>query len=144
MSSTQARRGGGFGRWLPLIAIAGLMVLVFAMGWHKLLTFKTIGINYEAMKAFIGQNLVAALALYVVAYIAVVALSLPGGLVMTLTGGLLFGWQLGAPAAIVGATIGATIIFLIAKSSFGEGLAAKAGPWIGKLQQGFKDNALSY
>ncbi|MEQ1713071.1 MAG: VTT domain-containing protein, partial [Hyphomicrobium sp.] len=63
---------------------------------------------------------------------------------MTLTGGLFFGWQLGAPAAIVGATIGATIIFLIAKSSFGEGLAAKAGPWIGKLQQGFKDNALSY
>ncbi len=152
MSSNQPSRNGGpasgsgsgFRRWLPLIAIAGLMGLVFAMGWHKLLTFKTIGLNYDAMKAFIGQNLVAALAIYIVAYIAVVALSLPGGLVMTLTGGLLFGWQLGAPAAIVGATIGATIIFLIAKTSFGEGLAAKAGPWIGKLQQGFKENALSY
>lgn len=135
---------GGVWRYLPLIVIAGLMALAFGMGWHKLLTFKTIGLNYEAMKAFIGQNLVAALALYIAAYIAVVALSLPGGLVMTLTGGLLFGWQLGAPAAIVGATIGATIIFLIARSSLGEGLAAKAGPWIGKLQQGFKENALSY
>lgn len=137
-------RGGGVRRFVPLIVIAALMVFVFAMGWHKLLSFKTIGLNYDVMKAFIAQNLLAAVAIYILAYIAVVSLSLPGGLVMTLTGGLLFGWQLGAPATIVGATIGATIIFLIAKTSFGEGLAAKAGPWIGKLQQGFKENALSY
>lgn len=147
MTSNQANRSSdanGFGRWMPLIVIAALMALVFAMGWHKLLSFKTIGLNYEAMKVFIGQNLAAALAIYVVAYIAVVALSLPGGLVMTLAGGLLFGWKLAAPATVIGATIGATIIFLIAKTSFGEGLAAKAGPWIGRLQEGFKENALSY
>ncbi|MDX2258604.1 MAG: VTT domain-containing protein [Hyphomicrobiaceae bacterium] len=134
----------GLARWLPLLVIAGLMALTFAMGWHKLLSFKTIGLNYEALKAFISENLAVALATYVLAYIAVVALSLPGGLVMTLTGGLLFGWQIGAPATVVGATIGATIIFLVARSSFGESLAAKAGPWIGKLREGFKENALSY
>lgn len=143
-SSDQGARSGGISRWLPLIAIVALMALVFAMGWHKYLSFKTIGLNYDAMKAYIAQNLVVALLLYILAYIAVVALSLPGGLVMTLTGGLLFGWQLGAPATVIGATIGATIIFLIAKTSLGEGLAAKAGPWIGKLQEGFKENALSY
>ncbi|PPD30862.1 MAG: TVP38/TMEM64 family protein [Hyphomicrobium sp.] len=143
-SRTAGGAGGGLTRWLPLVVIAGLMVLVFAMGWHKLLSFKTIGLNYDVMKAFIAKNLLAAVALYILAYIAVVSLSLPGGLVMTLTGGLLFGWQLGAPATVVGATIGATIIFLIAKTSFGEGLAAKAGPWIGKLKDGFKENALSY
>ena len=143
-SRTAAGAGGGLTRWLPLLVIAGLMVLVFAMGWHKLLSFKTIGLNYDVMKAFIAKNLLAAVALYILAYIAVVSLSLPGGLIMTLTGGLLFGWQLGAPATVVGATIGATIIFLIAKTSFGEGLAAKAGPWIGKLKDGFKENALSY
>jgi uncharacterized membrane protein YdjX (TVP38/TMEM64 family) len=87
---------------------------------------------------------VAAVALYVLAYIAVVALSLPGGLVMTLSGGLLFGWKIGAPAAVFGATVGATIIFLVARSSLGESLAAKAGPWIAKLRDGFKENALSY
>lgn len=131
-------------RWLPLIVIGGLMVLVFAMGWHKYLSFKTIGLNYDALKAFIADNLVVALALYMLAYVAVVALSLPGGLIMTLTGGLLFGWTLGAPATVVGATIGATIIFLVAKTSFGETLAARAGPWLAKLRDGFQDNALSY
>ena len=131
-------------RWLPLVVIAGLMGLVFAMGWHQYLSFKTIGLNYEYLKSFIADNLLLAMLIYAAAYIVIVALSLPGGLIMTLAGGLLFGWQLGAPLTIVAATIGATIIFLVAKTSFGETLAAKAGPWIGKLREGFQENALSY
>lgn len=131
-------------RWAPLAAVVLLMALAFAMGWHHYLTFKTIGTNYEALKAFIAANLAAALAMYVLAYVVVVALSLPGGLVMTVTGGLLFGWLVGTLAAVVGATIGATLIFLIARSSLGETLAARAGPWLGRLREGFKENALSY
>ncbi len=136
--------GQSLRRWAPLIAIAALMVLVFAMGWHRYLTFETIGTNYDVLKSFIAANLVGALLLYVLLYVAVVALSLPGGLVMTVTGGLLFGWALGATATVVGATVGATLLFLIAKSSLGEVFAAKAGPWLGKLRDGFKENALSY
>jgi uncharacterized membrane protein YdjX (TVP38/TMEM64 family) len=135
---------GGLRRLAPLIALAAIMALVFAMGWHKYLSLKYIGLNYEALTGYIKSNLVVALSLYILAYVVVVALSLPGGLVMTLSGGLLFGWKLGAPAAIVGATIGATILFLVARSSLGEGLAKKAGPWVGKLQEGFKENAFSY
>jgi uncharacterized membrane protein YdjX (TVP38/TMEM64 family) len=131
-------------RWLPLIALAGAMVLARAFGLQEYLSFKAIGQNFESLQAFIASNFLAAIALYMLVYIAVVALSLPGGLFMTLSGGLLFGWQVGAPVTIVAATIGATIIFLIAKTSFGESLAAKAGPWIGKLKDGFNENALSY
>ncbi len=130
--------------WAPLIGLAAVMALVFGMGWHKYLSFETIGRNYDALKGFIDQNFAAALAIYVLAYVAVVALSLPGGLVMTLAGGLLFGWVVGAPATIVGATIGATIVFLIARTSLGETLAARAGPWLASLRDGFKENALSY
>lgn len=131
-------------RWGPLLLLAGLMGLAFAMGWHKLLSFKTVGLNYEALRAFIADNLAVAVLAYVAIYVAVVALSLPGALVMTLSGGLLFGWQIAAPATVVAATIGATIIFLVAKSSFGDALARRAGPWLTKLRDGFKENALSY
>jgi uncharacterized membrane protein YdjX (TVP38/TMEM64 family) len=131
-------------RWLPLIAILGIAAMVFAMGWHKYLSFKTIGLNYEALRGFIDQNLAGAVGLYILAYVAVVALSLPGALVMTLAGGLLFGWQISAPATVIGATIGATVLFLVARSSFGESLAERAGPAIASLRAGFKDNALSY
>ena len=143
-AATASASGNSWTRWLPLIVIAGLMALVFAMGWHQYLSFKTIGLNYEALKAYISGNLVLALLIYMALYIVVVALSLPGGLIMTLAGGLLFGWQVGAPATVVAATIGATIIFLVAKTSFGESLASKAGPWMGKLREGFQENALSY
>ncbi len=145
MSETPRRETqGGIGRWLPLIALVGLMALVFAMGWHKYLSFKTIGLNYEALQAYISQNLALSLLIYMGIYIVVVALSLPGGLIMTLSGGLLFGWLIGTPATVVAATIGATLIFLVAKSSLGEALAAKAGPWVARLSAGFKENALSY
>jgi uncharacterized membrane protein YdjX (TVP38/TMEM64 family) len=134
----------GLRRWLSLLALIALMALVFGLGWHKYLTLKIVGLNYDALQSYIAHNLAVALVLYVLVYIAVVALSLPGGLVMTLTGGLLFGWRLGTPAAVIAATSGATILFLAVKTSFGESLAAKACPWIGKLQDGFREHALSY
>lgn len=136
--------GSGRLRWLPLIVIAALMLLVFAMGWNEHVAFKTIGLNYEALKAFIDANYLVALSIYTLAYVAVIALSVPCGLIMTLTGGLLFGWAVAAPASIVGATGGATIVFLAAKTSLGEALAARATPWLCKLSKGFKANALSY
>lgn len=131
-------------RWLPLVVLLVAMGLVFGMGWHRALTFKTVGLNYEALRSFIDNRLGVALLVYILGYIAVVALSLPGGLVMTLAGGLLFGWQLAAPATVVAATIGATIVFLVARASIGEPLAARAGPWLGALRDGFQKNALSY
>ncbi len=145
VSAVQSKgSGGGLSRWLPLIVLAAVMALVFAMGWHKHLSFKTIGLNYEFLREYIANNLFSALGIYIAAYVAVVALSLPGALIMTLSGGLLFGWQIGAPASVIAATIGATIIFIVAKTSLGSTLAAKAGPWLDKLRDGFKENALSY
>jgi uncharacterized membrane protein YdjX (TVP38/TMEM64 family) len=131
-------------RWGPLAVIVGLMVLTFAMGWQNYLSFKTIGTNYDALKSFIDNNFAAAVGIYILVYIGVVALSLPGGLVMTVAGGLLFGWLAGAIATVIGATIGSTLVFVIAKSSLGEALAEKAGPWLSRLRDGFKENALSY
>jgi uncharacterized membrane protein YdjX (TVP38/TMEM64 family) len=144
MTASATSSGSPWRRWAPLIALIALMALVFAMGWHKLLSFETIGRNYEALRAFIASNLPAALGLYMLLYVVVVALSLPGGLVMTLAGGLLFGWQIGTPATVFAATLGATLLFLIARTSLGETLAAKAGPWLARLRDGFRENALSY
>ena len=142
--ASAAAKTSGLVRWLPLIVLALVMALVFAMGWHKYLSFKTIGVNYDTLKAYVAAHQLPAILLYMLIYIAVVALSLPGGLIMTLSGGLLFGWQTGAPATVIAATIGATLLFLVAKTSFGETLAAKAGPSLAKLRDGFKENALNY
>ena len=69
-----------------------------------------------------------ALAAYVGLYVVVVALSVPGGLFLTVTGGILFGAVLGGVAALVGATIRAICIFLIAK-------VRSASTWCAGLDQ---------
>ncbi|HRD74614.1 MAG TPA: VTT domain-containing protein [Hyphomicrobiaceae bacterium] len=135
---------GSFRRLLPAVALIAVMAVAYWRGWHQYLSFKTIGLNYELLKGFIESNLLGALAIFVAAYIAVVALSLPGALIMSLSGGLLFGWKLGTPAIVLGATTGATILFLIANTSLGEPLARRAGPALTKLREGFRANAMSY
>jgi uncharacterized membrane protein YdjX (TVP38/TMEM64 family) len=135
---------GVFRRMLPVLALAAAMVLVFAMGWHRYLTLESIATNRHALETIIAGNRIVAILAYTLIYAAVVALSLPGASIMTLAGGLLFGAFFGGTAALVGATIGATAIFLIARTAFGETLRAKAGPWIAKLQAGFADDAMSY
>lgn len=139
-----AAPGQAIRRWLPLAALLAVMGLAFAMGWHRALSFKTIGLNYDALRVFIAGNLLLAVSAFIALYTAIVALSLPGALFMTLAGGLLFGWKVAVPATVVAATLGATILFLVARSSLGEALTAKAGPWLDRLRQGFLENAMSY
>ncbi|MEO1206832.1 MAG: TVP38/TMEM64 family protein [Pseudomonadota bacterium] len=131
-------------KWAPLIGIGTLMAIAFSFGWHEYLSLETIGRNYETLSATIQGNLALSLLAFISVYIVVVALSLPGALPLTIAGGLLFGWQIGGPATIVAATIGATVIFLVAKTSLGETLASKAGGAVEKLRAGFQENALSY
>jgi len=131
-------------QWLPLALLAAIACAVVAAGWHEVLSLKTIGLNYEALRKLISANLLAAIAIYFLSYLAVVALSLPGALVLTLAGGLLFGWKIAAPATVVAATAGATIIFLVARSSLGSVMASRVGPWLTRLREGFSENALSY
>ena len=81
---------------------------------------------------------------YALTYVAVTALSLPGAAILTILGGFLFGWAVGATATVVAATLGASIIFLVARSSFGDVLARKAGPVLKKIVDGFAEDAFNY
>ena len=131
-------------RLLPLIILLAVMAVVIWQEWYLYISFSKIVEHEGALKQFVDDYLLLAILAYMSLYVVVVALSLPGGALLTITGGFLFGLVLGGFATVVAATIGASIIFLIAKTSLGEPLAARAGPWLEKLRQGFQENALSY
>ena len=131
-------------RLLPLMLLALVLVLFYAFDLGRLLSFEALGEHRAALLAWVDSHPVAAPLVYLLAYVAVVAFSLPGGLVMTISGGFLFGAVSGGLYAIIGATIGATTLFLIAKTSIGDYLLAKAGDTVKSLQAGFAENALSY
>jgi len=131
-------------KYLPLLGILAFMGVAFSQGWHNYLSFKELALNLDNLRAFITANYIPAILLYILAYAVLTALSFPSGIVITVAGGLLFGWFVGTLATVTGATIGATILFLAAKTSLGEHLKSKAGPFLEKLQKGFEENALSY
>jgi len=131
-------------RLWPLVLLGCAIALVFAMGWQRYLTLAELAARRDALRLAIAEQPLLSLLAYVGIYAGCVALSLPGGAVLTLAGGFLFGWLVGGIAAIVAATIGAVLVFLIAKTALGEPLAARAGPWVDRLRKGFQEDAFSY
>jgi uncharacterized membrane protein YdjX (TVP38/TMEM64 family) len=128
----------------PLVVIVLVIGAIYAMGWHRELSLETLVRHRSVIDDFVAQHRVAAVAAFIALYIAVAALSLPAGAGMTTIGGFLFGAIVGGLSAMLGATIGATIIFLIAKSAVGEHLVRRAGPRVAKFAEGFRADAFSY
>jgi len=135
-------------RILPILVIVAGAALGLAF-FGDLLTFETLRANREALLAWRDANYVLAAAVYVAVYAAVVAFSLPGGLVMTLTGGFLFGLVAGASLTVVAATLGATCIFLAARVGFGDALYARLKArggegTLARIERGLRENEVSY
>jgi uncharacterized membrane protein YdjX (TVP38/TMEM64 family) len=144
MVTSDQDRSSAARRFLPLAAVVLLAGLVLAMGWHRQLSLETLERHHAVIHGFIDQNRPAAIGAYIGLYVTVVALSIPGSLFLTLTGGMLFGAFIGGLSAALGATLGAICIFLIAKSAFGEHLIHRAGPRAVKLAGGFRADAFNY
>lgn len=131
-------------RWAPLGVLAVLVALAYAFGLHRYFSFGAIAENRDALKAFVAGNLAGALLAYAGVYIAATSLSLPGAALLTILGGFLFGWKIGAVATVIAATAGAIIVFQIVKTSLGAVIAQKAGPFVNKLSDGFTKDAFHY
>jgi len=144
MAKQSEPSGFSWKRIVPLLVLVAGLVAFFSLDLNRYLSFSALGENRVALLDWVSANSLLAPVIYILAYIIVVAFSLPGGAVMTISGGFLFGAVMGGIYAVTGATLGATALFLIAKTSLGDYLLAKAGPAIKKMQAGFDENALSY
>jgi uncharacterized membrane protein YdjX (TVP38/TMEM64 family) len=131
-------------RLLPLLVLLAGLAAFFALDLNQYLNFTALSEHRQVLLDWTSSHAWLAPLIYVATYIAVVAFSLPGGAVMTISGGFLFGAMAGGIYTVVGATLGATALFLIAKTSLGDFLLAKAGPVVKKMQAGFEANAWSY
>jgi uncharacterized membrane protein YdjX (TVP38/TMEM64 family) len=130
-------------RLVPLGVLVAVGIAFVALGGRHYLTFAALAENRNWLCSLVQRwGFVAAL-LYIAVYAGLVALSVPGGAVLTIAGGFLFGTWLGALYAVIGATLGATGIFLATRAGLG-GLARRAGPLVGKLEAGFRADAFNY
>lgn len=129
--------------WIGLGAV-GLILALRATGLGDQLSLDALARHREALSAFVSANLLLAALAFVGTYVVATAFSVPGALFLTLAGGLLFGAALGTALTVVGATVGATLIFLFARRLFGADALDRLGPKAAALGEGIRRNAASY
>ena len=132
-------------RRLPILVILGA-ALIGAVVLRDELSFDTLARHREDLLAFRDAHYLWAVLAFLAGYVIIVALSLPGGTVATLTGGFLFGLFPGVLYNVFGAGTGAVLVFLAARSGFGEALARKmegAGGKAAQLQASLRENEWS-
>lgn len=127
-----------------LALLLGAAVLLILSGVDSTFVFNKIYDNRDRLASWVEARRLTAAALFVAAYVASTAVSLPGAVVMTMAAGFLFGTVLGTLLSVAGATLGAVAVFLFARSALGEPLRARGGPAFRRLEAGFRANALSY
>lgn len=142
--SLTAPKGTSWARWLPLVAILSLSLFGFLQGWHEHLTLSELAERRDWLRGLVEENAAKTMLIYGAVYIVAVALSFPGASLLTVLGGFLFGWLIGGALAAGAATLGATIIFLAARTSLGDFLKRRSGGQIGRLAEGFREDAFHY
>lgn len=144
--------GTGAGRapfpWRRLIVLGVVLfaggVAFRAFNLHSFVNCESLHAHREVLLDYVGMHQLLAMLIFMTVYTAATAVSLPVGSLLSIAGGFLFGWVLGTGMVVIAATLGATLVFLIAKTILGDALRARAGPRLEKMAKGFEENALHY
>jgi len=131
-------------KWGALGMIALLLSIGYWAGIFEHFGLSSFIKHRQELGNFVETNFLIAGIGFILLYASLVAISFPGASFLTIASGFFFGGILGGTFAVIGATIGAVIIFIIARTSFGDFLKEKAGPFVNKMVEGFKQNAFQY
>ena len=131
-------------RFLLAIFALGVIIAIHASGLPGTLTLETLRANRQDIVGFVSENYVLSALGYIAIYVLVVALSLPSAVLLTLSGGFLFGAVAGTTFTLIGATVGATLLFIFARIMIGENAMSHFGKTGTKLACAIKANAWSY
>lgn len=134
--------------WMKRLAPVGILVALGAtaagLGLHEYLSMEAVREHQLILRTFVEENPILSASVYLGLYAAVVALSLPGAMIMSAIGGFMFGWGVGVVLAVSAATMGGTLIFLAARTAVGDSLRSRAGPYLRRIEQGFQSDAFNY
>lgn len=150
MSEEQTEEPAGGGKALnvkrlwPIVVLAAGFALFFLTGLDHYFSYEALREHRDWLLDQVENNALVTSLAYMLVYILVVAFSLPGGAILTILGGFLFGLVFGATYVVAAATIGATALFLIAKTTIGDAMEARMGPWLKRMEAGFQEDAFNY
>lgn len=127
-----------------LILFIALIGITLTTGVQDLLSLEFLRENRQALLDFVASNYVGAVLAFMAIYILAVTFSIPGAVWLSISGGFVFSAGPATAYIVVGATIGATFVFLLARYVLGDMLRNKAGGAIERMRSGFQQDAFSY
>lgn len=133
--------------WAKLIPLLILLLGLGAFFYFRLyqyINLQTLKIHRELLLQWVALYPLIVAGSFMLIYTTAVAISMPNAVFLTILGGFLFGPFWGTLYVVVSATLGAAIIFIAAKTALHDWLYAKAGKWIRRISNSFKQDAVSY
>jgi uncharacterized membrane protein YdjX (TVP38/TMEM64 family) len=132
------------GKLALVAAVIGAVSVFVALDLGRYLTLASLKANKDALRAYTDTHYAMSAIVFIAAYCVQTALSLPGAVIFTLTGGFLFGTVVGTAYVNVGATSGAVLAFLVARYLFRDAVERRFGAKLEAIQHGFSRNAFNY
>jgi len=126
------------------VFLACLVVAFFLLDLNRYFTLDYLKQSRESFAAFYAQNRLLTIAIYMLLYIAITALSLPGATVMTLAGGALFGFFTGLIAVSFASTIGATLACFVSRYLLRNWVEEKFGDKLSAIHTGLEKEGPFY
>jgi uncharacterized membrane protein YdjX (TVP38/TMEM64 family) len=128
----------------PLVILASAIIFFFVFDLGLLLSFEIIASYREHLVSWHINHQTLMILSFMGIYVAMVVFSLPGAVWLTLVSGFIFGAELGTLISVFSATIGALLLFVIARYALSDYFHDKIGTTIQKMENGFKEDAFSY
>lgn len=125
---------------LVIAAVAAFYVLDL----QGFFTLDALKANRERLEAAYAAHRAAFIAGFILVYTVQTALSLPGAAILTLAGGAVFGTVMGTLWVNMGATTGALLAFLLARTLFRDWVTARFGDKMKAFDKGLTESGLSY
>ena len=113
-------------RFAPLIILVGVIALIFGMGWNRYLSLATLRDHGAELRLYASHHYVLALITLMAIFTVATASVVPGVFFVTITAGYLFGPWVGGIATSIAATLGALIVYGVARSALGQSLRRRA------------------
>ena len=121
-----------------------LIIVIVGFNYDDVVSLQTIKQRYQELQSLIDANPFFYYFIFFIIYIVVTALALPISLLKTLLAGALFGLLPGVILTSFASTIGSTLCFLLSRYLFKDYVQEKYQKYLGKINQGIKDEGLLY
>lgn len=131
-------------RWLVVIALLGAVLAFFSLGLQHQLSLQALQARQHDLDAWRQAHPILLAGGFLLAYVAVTALSLPVATLLTLAAGAVFGLLEGTVLVSFASSIGATLAFLASRFVLRDSVQQRFGKRLSTINEGMQREGALY